>query len=128
MSTYKIVIPGNTPSLKNSKQMVMTGDKPRLISSKTYRNWMPGALYQLNTSPLVGKKWSYPLRISFHFIRDSRRKFDFINAAQGPCDLLIQAGIIEDDDMLHLIPGEFSYQVGPKESACCILTITEVEA
>lgn len=125
MGIYKLVIPGNTPSLKNSKQVVKTPQgKTRVIPSVTYEKWKPAALEALYNSPLRHKEWKYPLRLSFHFIRDSERRFDYINIAQGPCDVMVQAGIIEDDDAHHVIPGDFSYQV-VKDAACCIVTIEE---
>lgn len=128
MGTYKLVIPGNTPSLKNSKRIITTpkGNK-RLIPSETYEKWRPLALEALYQSPLRHKAWNYPLRISFHFIRGTHHAFDYINIAQGPCDLLIEAGIIDDDDALHVIPGDFSHQY-VANAACCILTIEEIGA
>lgn len=125
MGTYKLIIPGNTPSLKNSKRIVTSPKgKKRLIPSETYENWRPQALEALYQSPLRHKEWNYPLRISFHFIRGTRHAFDYINVAQGPLDLLIEAGIIINDDALHVIPGEFSHQY-KSDAACCILTIKE---
>jgi len=128
MGTFKIILPGNTPSLKNSKQLITieaTGKK-KLVPSKTYNNWKPAALKALYETygDFRHKSWRYPLRISFHFIRANRHAHDYINSAQGPLDLLIEAGIIEDDDTLHVIPGEFSSQHNPS-AACCILTIQE---
>lgn len=134
MSQYKLVIPGNTPSLKNNKQIYYkwTTDKktgqrkqvPFVTSSETHKEWYPQAFEEVNNSPLVLKEWKYPLRISFHFIRATEQTFDYINIAQAPLDLLKQARIIEDDDMLHVVPGDWSYQV-KADAACCILTIEE---
>lgn len=126
MGTYKLVIPGNTPSLKNSKQIFINKktEKPFVTSSQAVKSWYPGAFEAAAQSPLVMKEWKYPLQISFHFIRATEHHFDFINVSQAPLDLLVDARIIEDDDMLHVIPGDFSYQV-KKDAACCILTIVE---
>lgn len=134
MSEYKLVIPGNTPSLKNSKQIFhkwitdkKTGQRknvPFVTSSEQHKKWYPQAFEEVNNSPLVLKEWNYPLRISFHFIRETKETFDWINVAQAPLDLLKNARIIEEDDMLHVIPGDWSYEVHPG-AACCILTIEE---
>jgi len=45
-----------------------------------------------------------PHEIGLFFIRNSKRKFDFINAAQIICDLLTAHSVIEDDNMDCLIP------------------------
>ena len=50
---------------------------------------------------------SLPLVVQFHFVRDSKRKFDFQNAVQIIADLLVAHDFIEDDDMDNFIPVPF---------------------
>lgn len=45
-----------------------------------------------------------PLVLGFNFVRDTQRKFDFINACQIVCDLLVAHRFVDDDDMKHLVP------------------------
>ena len=45
-----------------------------------------------------------PYKIELFFIRDSRRRFDYINAAQIIFDLMQEYGYIEDDDSTNVIP------------------------
>lgn len=45
-----------------------------------------------------------PYVIGFHFVRGTKHKFDFNNATQIICDLLVAHGVIEDDNMDILIP------------------------
>jgi len=126
MGTFKLILPGNTPSQKNSKDIFTnkkTG-KPFITSSEAVKNWYPQAFEAANNSSLVLKEWQYPLRISFHFIRATNHHFDYANLCHAPLDLLVDTRIIEDDDMTHVIPGDWSYQINP-DAACCILTIEE---
>ena len=121
---YTVIIPGNAMSKKNSKNIIWAGDgKPRIISSKVHNEWAKGALLVLKTNEFVGYPWHYPVRMSFHFIRANKCRFDFNNLTQGLTDLLQQAGIIEDDDMNHVIPGpNFSWSVD-KNNPRTIVTI-----
>lgn len=105
MSIYRLTLPSETPSLKNSKQIVTAGRFPKLVPSKFYRQWAKPILKRLKRCELVGHQWAYPVTIDFHFYRASRRRFDYINLAQGPLDLLVEAGILADDDMACVIPG-----------------------
>ena len=57
-----------------------------------------------------------PYRIGFYFIRDSKRKFDYINAAQLPLDLMQEFGWIDDDDTTNITPVFLGYEVD-KENA-----------
>ncbi len=39
-----------------------------------------------------------PFKVGFYFIRNSRRKFDYINPIQTLADLMVQAGWLPDDN------------------------------
>ena len=122
---FVITILGNTISKKNSRQIIVTGDgRRRVVASKPYLEWERYALLQLRQVPLAGKVWRYPLRIKFHYVRATRRPFDYNNMSQGPLDVLQQAGIIADDDMLHVIPTEPSWSVD-KDNPRVEIAITE---
>lgn len=68
------------------------------------------------------EKCEKPYKIELYFIRDSRRRFDFINAAQLPLDLLTAHGIIEDDNMDEIKPVFLGYEVN-KQKAGVIISI-----
>lgn len=101
-----IFIKGNVPSLKNSKQWIPKIKK--LIPSKTVQKYYKNYEYQFdelkdNFLSLIKNK-NIPIIIEVHFVRDSKRKFDFINACQIIFDLMVKHGWLEDDDMNNLIP------------------------
>jgi len=121
-SNQTIYIPGNVPSSKNSKQW--TGRF--LISSKTVQR------YTKETKELwITKRKKFlkmiegqekPYKIGFYFIRDTKRRFDLINAAQLPCDLMVKNGWIDDDNANEIIPVFLGHEVD-KESAGLIISI-----
>lgn len=104
-----IFIAGNTPSSKNSKQFVtLKNGKKLLLNSKIVRKYIDKSEmdWRFNKTEffkmLKGKE--KPYKIELYFIRDSRRKFDYINAAQIIFDLMQHYGYIEDDDSQNIIP------------------------
>ena len=104
-----IFIAGNTPSSKNSKQFVtLKNCKKLLLNSKIVRKYIDKSEmdWRFNKTEffkmLKGKE--KPYKIELYFIRDSRRKFDYINAAQIIFDLMQEYGYIEDDDSTNVIP------------------------
>ena len=119
-----IFIPGNVPSLKNSKIIVGIGKKCRccnrqpqriLISSKSVQKW------KKETAP-YWKKYKQefldmlaaseaPHRIAFKFVRKTRHKFDYTNAADTICDELVHQGWIEDDncDVIRPVFRKYKY-------------------
>lgn len=109
-----IFISGNTPSSKNSKRIITitnkkTGKKTtRLINSEVTEKYIKNskADWMINKNKFLStvKNKSKPYKIELFFIRDSRRKFDYINAAQIIFDLMQEYGYIEDDDSTNVIP------------------------
>ena len=99
-----IFIPGNVPSSKNSKQW--TGKY--LVHSKTAARYIKntGILYKANKQYFkqMVEGIEPPYTVSFKFYRGSRRKFDYINAAQIVQDLMVKYEWIEDDNCEFLIP------------------------
>lgn len=99
-----IWIPYNTPSSKNSR--VWTGryfvvsaltTKWRKNTDKYWKEHKEEFLKQLQ-----GKE--KPYLIGLHFVRDSRRKFDFVNPVQSIQDEMKKQGWITDDNCGEILP------------------------
>ena len=104
-----IFISGNTPSSKNSKQFVtLKNGKKLLLNSKIVRKYIDKSemdwIFNKTEFFKMLKGKNKPYKIELYFIRDSRRKFDYINAAQIIFDLMQEYGYIEDDDSTNIIP------------------------
>lgn len=113
-------IPYNTPSSKNSKRW--TGKM--LINSKQVMDYKKNtALFWIKfKKPFLEaiKDLEKPLKIGFYFIRDSKRKFDFVNVAQLPLDLMQEHGWIPDDCMTEVIPSFLGYEVDKEKAGVYI--------
>jgi hypothetical protein len=114
----KIFIPGNVPSSKNSR--VFNIQTKRSFPSKTVQRWMrkskPFWISERDKFLASTAIDLPPYRVQFTFIRDSRRKFDYINAAQVIQDQMQKFDWIEDDNCDYLIPSFGLYRVD-KENA-----------
>ena len=117
-----IFIPGNVPSSKNSRINTSKGS----FASKTVKSYLNSLGIQSYSSSkkivkgyvnkpnvIEGLRESFlkqtegkelPLEIGFHFVRDSKRKFDFHNIVQVVLDLLTASDFIIDDNMDCVIP------------------------
>lgn len=104
-----IFIKGKTPSSKNSKQFVtLKNGKKLLLNSKIVRKYIDKSemdwIFNKTEFFKMLKGKNKPYKIELYFIRDSKRKFDYINAAQIVFDLMQHYGYIEDDDSTNIIP------------------------
>lgn len=117
-----IFIPGNVPSSKNSKIATKHG----VFHSKTVQGYLKNLgiksysvskkwVSEYKTRPNLFKEYvkdfpelikgkEAPFLIGIHFIRDSKRKFDFHNAVQIIADLMVAHDLIEDDNMDYFLP------------------------
>jgi Holliday junction resolvase RusA-like endonuclease len=117
----KIFIPGNVPSLKNSKQIISIPVKgrpgvkrPMLTSSKRHKQYKKDTAMYWTTLGLgfvkIVKPLPKPLHIHFQFIRGSKHKFDYTNALDTVQDLMTEFGWIDDDNADEILPIIEQYQ------------------
>ena len=117
-----IFIPSNVPSLKNSKIKSSRG----IFPSKTVKKYLQNLgiqQYSASKKTVVNYKTrdnkiellrdrfkqvlegkTPPFEIGFHFVRSSKRAFDFNNATQILADIFVAHGFIHDDSMDYFIP------------------------
>jgi len=122
-----IFIHGEVPSSKNSKEIgyiflkgtqssnimarVRGNLRPvrlNLNSSKATKRYMKERMteYSLKKSEFQKKLKNFeaPYRVVFSFVRKTKRKFDYINAAQIVQDMMVYTGWLEDDNCEILVP------------------------
>ena len=61
-----------------------------------------------------------PYRIVFGFTRKTRRKFDYINAAQIVQDMMVKAGWVDDDDCANVKPYFMDHEVDKEKPGVLI--------
>jgi len=103
-----LVVSGDTPSLKNGKEIGWSHKKKRKIlkPSERYCRWADVARIELLQfrQRVRATEWIYPITLKFKFYRTTRRAFDYLNVAQGLCDVGIELGMWPDDNMNYVVP------------------------
>ena len=128
-----IFIPGEVPSSKNSKEIgflylgagatstifhlrngVYRPVRLNLNSSNATKRYIKEHTidYVANKVKFQNliKGYTAPYRICFKFTRQTRRTFDYINAAQIVQDLMVKNGWIDDDDCKNVRPYFLEYE------------------
>ena len=101
-----------------SKQALVPGTLTTKYKKMTEMQWI--SFREQFHRRLTGQ--DKPYKISFKFIRDSNRKFDYINAAQLVQDLMVHYGWVNDDNADELLPAFEPYEVD-KKNAGVVITI-----
>lgn len=92
----RLIIKGETPSKKNSKILTRTG---KLIPGKKYQEWHKDAMLQVAEQKKRLEKLPVNREVIIHldFIHGDQRRRDSDNGTSSILDLLVDAGILEDD-------------------------------
>lgn len=120
MGTIKLIVSGRTPSKKNSKQIIYVRGRPLIISSKDYAVWHKIALQELKNAPKLNGSMK---AVQLTFYSHDRRKFDLSNKAESIMDLLVDAGVIEDDNYEIVPKLTLIYGGHQKDKARCEIEI-----
>ena len=89
-----IVLAGNTPSKKNQKQIFLVRGRPMIMPSKAYKEWHDEKMWLLKGSPAI----KGPVELKMTLYARDKRSGDLSNKFESVADLLVDAGIIEDDN------------------------------
>lgn len=122
-----ITIPGQTPSKKNNKRIVKNRKTGAtfIISSQKHAEWYDSSFLRLKQELRELPRGDFgKVTINYMFyVRDNRRR-DVSNMLESINDLLVDLGILEDDDWKHLRIGWADAEVD-KENPRCELTIKQ---
>jgi len=96
--TTLITITGRVPSKKNSLKRLQIGTRLLTVCSDAYLAWEREHHAQLIGHPALLP----PYEFFFNLYAPDRRKSDLSNKFEGVADLLVLAGVIQDDNWFLL--------------------------
>ena len=97
-SMINLVVHGRTPSKKNSVMTMVRGGKVLHFPSNDYQKWHKQALGQLKTALKGSPRLEKVRAVHLCFYSENKRKFDLSNKAESIMDLLVDAGVLIDDN------------------------------
>ena len=110
---FSATILGNPTTKKNSSKIVRIHGHYAVIPSKQYRLYEDVALKQLKAPE---EPITVPVQVECIFYRDSKRRVDLTNLLEAIDDILVKAGVLEDDNANIIVSHDGSRVVlGSKE-------------
>ena len=120
----EIVLDGDTISKTNSQNIFWSKknncykNNATIVPSNAYTKW-----HKLNLNFIDNKlkniDWEYPLIVHIHFVRASKRKFNYINLASSIIGFLVDIEYFSEGSATHINP-MFSYEIDNKNPRCII--------
>lgn len=121
----EIILPGEPRTKKNSGQIIFTGGKPVLLPSKAYREYSQICAWRI---PGWQKcRINYPVNMKCVYYMATRRKVDLVNLIEATCDILVDAGVLADDDSKIVVSHDGSRVLIDRDHPRAEITITEIE-
>lgn len=120
---FNFTIEGETPAKKNSRIVLRNGKN---VPSKRYQEWHESAMEQIKLLANVPKEPIFnPVLVHLVFCHGDMRRRDSDNGCSSIMDLLVDAGILEDDkwQIVQNIGITNKYK---KNDAYCEITIQEI--
>ena len=94
----KLTLKGSVPSKKNSKRRIQRGRNVFMVPSEAHEAWHGTAIHEA-IKQWAGKPTLTETRqVVLNFYGADRRKADLSNKAESVMDLLVDAGILLDDN------------------------------
>ena len=120
MNEIKFTIPLNPVTKKNSQQIILVGGRPRIIPSKKYKEYERECIpFLTHVEPVTGR-----LNVKAVYFMRTRRRVDLINLHEALHDILVKAGVLEDDNCKIIYSTDGSYVDYDKENPRTEVTIT----
>ena len=99
----KFVIYGNPVTKKNSQRLIVRNGRPYIIPSKNYLAYEQMALrqimaYGIKDFPEFDFPIGVPVNVCCVYYMQTRRRVDVVNLLEGSLDILVKAGVLEDDN------------------------------
>jgi Holliday junction resolvase RusA-like endonuclease len=100
----ELTIYGQSITKKNSQQIIMAGKRPCIIQSKAYRQYAKVAKEQIALLGL-SKPIYEPIEVKCLYYLATKRTPDLCNLMAATHDILQDAGVILDDELIKSVDG-----------------------
>lgn len=123
MNEIKFTIPLNPVTKKNSQQIILVGGRLRIIPSKKYKEYERDCIpFLTHVEHVTGR-----LNVKAVYFMRTRRRVDLINLHEALHDILVKAGVLEDDNCKIIYSTDGSYVDYDKENPRTEVTITYLD-
>ena len=119
-----IILPGEPRTKKNSGQIIMAGGKPRLLPSKPYKEYRECCLWRIPGWQKT--RINYPVNMKCVYYMATKRKVDLVNLIEATCDILVDAGVLADDDSKIVVSHDGSRVKLDRDNPRAEITITRM--
>lgn len=120
----QFTIKGRPYTKKNSSRIVYAKGKPKLLPSKQYEEYRQAAGWQI---PCKHIKIDKPINLKCVYYMPTRHRVDLVNLLEATCDILVDYGVLADDNSNIVAGHDGSCVRYSKENPRVEITITRID-
>ena len=125
----KLIIYGEPRTKKNSQRVIPMRGKngatySRILPSKAYEQYEADCVRQITGDKRIGI--SYQVNVKVIYYMATHRIIDLVNLLEATDDILVAAGVLEDDNIRIVAGHDFSRVLYDKENPRAEITITKM--
>ena len=120
--TYTIY--GDPVTKKNSARIVNAGKHPRVLPSKVYLQYRADAIAQITGAKRL--HIASPVNLKVVYYMRTKRRVDLVNLLEATCDILVDAGVLYDDNSRIIAGHDGSRVEYDKQNPRAEITITPI--
>ena len=94
----KIILKGRPITKKNSQRIIQARGRVMVIPSKQYMEYLADCRWQLNVLRLGEMRISSPINLKCVYYMPTRHRVDLVNLLEATCDILVECGLLADDN------------------------------
>lgn len=94
----KIILKGRPITKKNHQRIVQAGGRARLIQAPPYLKYRDDCRWQINILHLNDMRINSPINLRCVYYMPTRHRVDLVNLLEATCDILVECGVLEDDN------------------------------
>jgi Holliday junction resolvase RusA-like endonuclease len=119
-----ITLPGEPRTKKNSQRIVMAGGRPVVLPSKQYKEYRECCLWRIPGWQKT--RINYPVNVQCEYYIGTARKVDMVNLMEETLDILVDAGVLADDNSRIVVSHDGSRVMLDRENPRAVITITRM--
>ena len=121
----QITLAGQPITKKNSQQIIKVGRRTMIIPSPQYRQYEKDCLMQIPKSARLGITSAVNMQCKYYM--PTRRRVDLCNLLEATCDVLVAAGVLEDDNCRIVASHDGSAVYHDKKNPRVEITLTSYQ-
>lgn len=125
---FHLTLSGPPRTKKNSARILQAGGRRFVAPSAAFAEYQARCLRQIRQCPEpLPSKISTPVNVRCVYYMPTRRRVDLVNLIEATCDILVKAGVLEDDHCRIVAGHDGSRVEYDKENPRAEIWIEEME-